>query len=175
MNIEVEVRAFISKERYEELLVFFSKEGELLNEDEQETHYFDCVEDVRIQKNKFFSKIWMKKGVLHDEHREETEIKLGKEEFPKLQVLFQTLGHNVDIKWFRTRHEFKWQDINVCVDYTKGFGYILELEKMSDEQNKDAALELIKQKLADLNIRHTPKEEFNKQYNFYKENWKSLV
>ena len=41
MNIEVEIRSFISKERYEELLEFFKKEGKFISEDYQETYYFD--------------------------------------------------------------------------------------------------------------------------------------
>ena len=41
-NIEVEIRSFISKEKYEELLEFFKQNAELVKEDFQETHYFDC-------------------------------------------------------------------------------------------------------------------------------------
>ncbi|MDD2388097.1 MAG: hypothetical protein PHP52_15090 [Bacteroidales bacterium] len=57
MNIEAELRSFISEEKYNELLDFFKKEASLIKEDYQETFYFDCDEDLRIQKNNFFSKI----------------------------------------------------------------------------------------------------------------------
>lgn len=60
-NIEVEVRSFISKSQYDELCIFFHENAEFLKEDSQETFYFDSKEDVRIQKNDFFAKIWMKK------------------------------------------------------------------------------------------------------------------
>lgn len=62
MGIEVEVRSFISKSKYNELLKFFKKGGKFVNEDYQETYYFDTKEDLRIQRNNFFSKIWLKKG-----------------------------------------------------------------------------------------------------------------
>jgi hypothetical protein len=52
-------------------LKFFEKNGESLGVDHRETHYFDGKEDLRIQKNDGFSKIWLKKGRLHDEAREE--------------------------------------------------------------------------------------------------------
>ncbi len=68
-NVEVEVRSFISEKQYKDLLDFLKKEGKFLKEDLQETIYFDCKEDLRIQKNKFFSKIWMKKGKMHDNER----------------------------------------------------------------------------------------------------------
>ena len=87
MAVEVELRSFISEEQYHELLTFFNKEAQFLNQDYQETYYFDAKEDLRIQKNNFFSKIWMKKGKVHDEMREELEIKFPKEDFEKLEKL----------------------------------------------------------------------------------------
>ena len=174
-NIEVEIRSFISKEQYEKLLDFFNKKGKKLYTDDQETHYFDTKEDLRIQKNNFFSKIWMKKGKLHETDREEIEIKVPKEDFTKLESLFSSLGYKVDIKWFRKRHAFLWKDCTVALDYTKGHGYIIELEKMSDNENKNKILEILKQNMQELNIPITPKEEFDKQYQYYKENWRELT
>ena len=175
MNIETEIRSFISKEKFEELLDFFKQNAELEKEDYQETIYFDSQEDLRIQKNNFYSKIWMKKGKIHDDHREEIEIKFDKDEFEKLEKLFTNLGYKVEIKWFRKRFQFKWDNITVCLDFTKGYGYIIELEKMCSEDTKQKEFELLKQKLESLNVNITPKEEFNKKFEYYKENWESLV
>ena len=174
MAIEVELRSFISEEKYKELLEFFAREGKFVNEDNQVTYYFDSDEDLRIQKNDFFSKIWLKKGKMHDEHREEIEIKFPKEDFDKLQEMFLTLGYNIKIKWFRRRNVFSWQGVDVMVDYTKGYGYILELEKMADETSKEETLKLLKEKFALLGIPLTPKEEFGEQFKFYQGNWRSL-
>ncbi|MBI4147202.1 CYTH domain-containing protein [Candidatus Woesearchaeota archaeon] len=174
-NIEVEIRSFISQEKYRELLVFFHKDGKFLNEDYQETYYFDAEQDLRIQRNNTYSKIWLKKGKLHDEHREEIEIKFDKENFEMLEKLFLTLGYNIPIKWFRKRNTFEWEGISVMLDYTKGYGYIIELEKMSFEQEKEKALQLLKEKLQQLNISLASKEEFDAKYKHYKENWQRLV
>ena len=54
-NIEVEIKSFITKEEYDELVKFFRKNAEFINEDNQTTYYFDCEQDLRIQKNDFFS------------------------------------------------------------------------------------------------------------------------
>ncbi len=174
-NIEVEVRSFISKEQYKELILYFTTHGTFLSEDEQVTYYFDCTEDLRIQKNKFYAKVWMKKGKLHDDSREEIEIKVPVDNFEKLEKLFLSLGYAISIKWFRMRHSFKWQDIDVAVDYTKGYGYILELEQMAGEQDKEKVLAYLKDKLAKLGIMPTSKEEFDEKYKYYKENWEELV
>jgi predicted adenylyl cyclase CyaB len=173
--IEVEIRSFISKEKYEELLEFFKKEGEFVNEDDQTTYYFDAPFDLRIQKNNFFSKIWMKKGKIHDEQRKEVEIKFKTDDFERLEKMFLTLGYNVQIKWFRKRHNFKWQDIDVAIDFTKGYGYIIELEKLVEENEKEKALEFLKEKCNLLNISVSSREEFDEKFNYYKENWQKLI
>jgi len=175
MNIEVEIRTFITKEQYQNLLEYFTEHGELLKEDYQETFYFDCEEDLRIQKNNTGSKVWMKKGKIHDEHREEIEIKFSKDQFEELEKLFLALGYNTEIKWFRKRHKFKWNDITVCIDYTKGYGYIIELEKMCNNENKEQEYQNLKQKLLSLNIEITPREHFEEKFKHYKQNWKQLT
>ena len=40
MDIEVEIRSFISEEQYNKFLEFFRKNAELVKEDYQETFYF---------------------------------------------------------------------------------------------------------------------------------------
>ncbi len=174
-NIEVEIRSFISIEQYVKLLNFFKTNAEFVKEDFQETHYFDSEQDLRIQKNNFGSKIWMKKGKIHDDAREEIEIKTKNEDFENLRKLFDNLGYGVNIKWLRERKQFSWNGIKVCLDYTKGYGYIIELEKIGSEENKEKILEELKQKMNELNIPLTSKEEFNEKYNFYKENWRDLI
>ncbi len=174
-NIEVEVRSFISKEKYEELLNFFKRKAKFLKEDYQITYYFSGNNDLRIQKNNFFSKIWLKKGKIHDKYREEIEIICKREDFEKLYELFLALGYEVEIKWFRKRHAFEWNGINVMVDYTKGYGYIIELEKMCSDEEKESVYEELKQKLIQLGVKLTPKEEFEKKFEYYKKNWKKLI
>lgn len=175
MNIEVEIRAFIDKNKYEELIGYFSKNSILIEEDEQETHYFKGDKDIRIQKAKNYSKIWMKEGKIHDDAREEIEIKINRDDFPKLEKIFRELGHNVEIKWFRKRYSFEWDGINVMIDYTKGYGYIIELEKITTEDKKDEVLLLLREKLKELGIKETPKEVFKEKYEDYKKNWRELV
>lgn len=175
MNVEVEIRSFVSKEKFEELLNFFQKNASLTKEDYQETFYFDSKEDLRIQRNKFFSKISMKKGKIHDNCKEEVEVNFKREDFEKMEKLFLSLGYNIEIKWFRKRLEFKWEEVIVCLDSTKGYGYIIELEKTSSEKTKLEELKNLKQKFKYLNIEITPQEEFDKRFLYYKKNWKSLT
>lgn len=174
-NIEAEIRSFITKEQYEQLLKYFNKNAKLKMEDYQETFYFDAKEDLRIQRNNYFAKIWMKKGKIHDEAREEIEIKFDRNKFAKLEQLFTGLGYKIKIKWFRKRHEYDWDGITVDIDYTKGYGYIIELEKLCSAKEKEAALTDLKNRLKKLNIELTPRQEFEKKFTHYEDNWQKLT
>lgn len=174
-NIEVEIQNFITKEKYEELLEFFKQNAELEKEDFQETSYFDENSNLRIQRNNNGAKFWHKSGNVHDEFMEEIEIYTKRENFENMEKFLNKLGHSVKIKWLRNRIQFNWNGIKVCLDFTKGYGYIIELEKMSDEENKERILQELKQKLSELGIEETPKEIFNEKYNYYKNHWRELI
>ena len=79
-NIEVEVRAFVTDEKYDELKKFFGKKAIQKGEKEEETHYLDCNADLRIQKNNDYAKIWLKEGRIHDEARNEVEVRVKPDE-----------------------------------------------------------------------------------------------
>lgn len=172
--IEVEIRSFISKDKFEDLREYFKKNSNYLGEDYQETFYFDCNQDLRIQKNNHFAKIWLKKGELHDEQREEIEVRFDQNDFKKIEQIFLALGIGIKVKWYRTRHSFDWGGISVSLDFTKDYGYIIELEKMSEDADKDQNLETLKYKMSELGIEITPKEEFSKKYAEYLKNWRDL-
>lgn len=86
-----------------------------------------------------------------------------------------SLGYNVDIKWFRNSHTFSWEGVSVMIDYTKGYGYIIELEKMSSEALKDFDLSELKAKMDSLGIEVSSKAEFSERYERYKREWRELV
>lgn len=173
-NIEVEIRSFVHVEKFKELLAFFKTEGSFNNEDFQETIYFDCPQDFRIQKNNTYAKLWYKAGELHDEQREEIKIKFAKEDFENCLLMLKKLNFNEDIKWHRTRYTFDWQDIKVMLDHTKGYGYIVELEKAITE-NQENALKDLKTKLSLLNVTQTPKQKFDNKFKYYKAHWRTLI
>jgi len=173
--IEVEIRSFISKKQYEHLISHFKQHAKFLGEDHQETIYYDAPVDVRIQKNDTYAKVWLKKGKIHEDAREEIEIKVGKEDFDKLHQLFSSLGYAVAIKWLRTRNTFLWNDVTVTIDDTAGYGCIIELEKLSTPEETEETLKQLQYRFAELRIPITPKEEFEKKFLWYKGHWREIV
>ncbi len=174
-NIEVEVRSFVDEDSYHQLVDFFRQEAKFIKEDNQITHYFSGEHDLRIQKNDFFSKIWMKKWQIHDDQREEIEIQFDTQDFEKLHQLFVALWYDVEITRWRKRLQFDRNGIDVSLDYTKWYGYIIELEILCTQADQEKNLELLRQKFDELKIAITPKEEFTKKYEWYKAHRKELI
>ena len=174
-TIECELRSFLSKERFEVLRKRLDLEGRHIGTDDQVTHYFDGPNDLRIQKNGSYAKVWLKKGKMHDEAREEIEIRTPKENFEALGELFRTLGYTVTIEWYRTRHTYHWNNVDVMLDYTRGYGHIIELEKLCEPEQQESTVQVLHELLNRLGIEKTPKEEFRKRFDDYRTNWKTLI
>jgi len=173
--IEAEIRSFVSRDQFKSLLDFMNGKAKLVKDDYQETFYFSGDADLRIQRSNIYAKMWLKGGKLHDEAREEIEIKVPREDFEKLERLFTSIGFEVIIKWFRERKQFDWKGIKVCLDYTRGYGWIIELEKLTTDANRENALVELKEAMAELGVEITPKAEFDQAFANYKQNWKTLT
>lgn len=174
-NIEIEIRSLIDEEKFKKLLKFFKKEGKLISQENQTSYYLSGKNDLRIQKSDKYAKIWLKKGMMHDNSREEIEVKLDLKEFENASELFESLGFKKEIIWIRKRKVFSWRNVKVMLDNTRGYGCILELEKMGDVENEDRIFEDLRRKLEILGIEETSKEEFDEKFKHYKNNWKKLI
>lgn len=166
MRIEVEVRSFLSKKQYEALDLFFQENAEFVAEDIQETVYLEAPLDLRIQKNNNGVKIWTKGGKIHDSAREEIELFCRTEDYHSALLLFKKLGFPPYISWWRKRRMYNWRKVVVALDYTRHYGYILELEKIVTN-NRNKALISLSALMAELNIVPTPQEVFNTHYETY--------
>ncbi len=175
MDIEVEVRSFVSEAKFDELRKFFERNAEFLGEDEQQTAYFDCKEDIRLQRNSLCSKIWMKQGRMHDEAREETEIRLNRDDFDKALKILCSLGLKVAVVWLRKRLSYKWGEVNVALDSNRGYGLIVELEKMACDADKEQAREHLTKKMAEIGVEPTPRNVFDERLEHYKKSWRELL
>lgn len=174
-NIEVEIRSLITQKQYNSLLRFFNKEGKFLGKENQTSYYFSGKHDLRIQKSDSYAKIWMKKGKMHANAREEIEVKFSKNEFENAKNIFLALGYYIEIKWFRKRNTFIWKGISVMLDYTKGYGHVIELEKMCKESEREKIQKILRDKLNFLKIKETNKKDFDEKFKYYKNNWQKLV
>ena len=70
---------------------------------------------------------------------------------------------------------YRWRGINAYLWVSKGYGYIIELEKMSNEKQKMEAHKRLTKLLESLNIKITPRREFERRFAYYKKNWRKLI
>ena len=174
--IEVEKRSFITKEKYEDIIVKLKKDNVDMEETNQITYYLKGDTDFRIMFPNDFTKMWLKKGNLHDDAREEMEVKVDNQYKEDLIKMLSALNYEVEIKWFRKRIEATYNSYYLTLDYSIGYGYIIEIEKLvEDEKEIDDVKQELESTLKALGVEITPKEEFNIKYQDYKLNWNSYT
>ncbi|MBW6461902.1 MAG: CYTH domain-containing protein [DPANN group archaeon] len=174
-NIEVESRAFLSEDEYARLINFMESNAERVKDDEQSTFYLSGENDVRLQKNSSGAKIILKGGKIHDDYREEIEVKFRKEDFDNMVSILCAAELEIEIKWFRKRKEFIWKNTKVCIDRTKGYGDIIEIEILCGEDEVEDARKKISEVMSELEVAQTPRYVFEERFNYYKNNWRRLV
>jgi adenylate cyclase class 2 len=172
-KFEVEVRSFISDFEYKNLIKKLNKIAKFRGKVNEETIYCGS-EKLRIRKNDRASYLILKSGKIHQDFRKEIEIKFKREDFEKMKEILERIGFPVVAIWKRKRLAFDWNGTKILLDDTKGYGKIIELEKMTDEKNKEKAFLDLKSKLIKLGIKKiTPKEVFDQKFNNYLKNWKN--
>jgi len=174
--MEVEARSFVSDERFVDIKKMLDADYGFIKELKEVTVYFTGEKDLRMRKNETEASVILKEGKLHDDFRKEFEIGIKLEDFDDMVELFRILGYDIEIEWHRNRLEYEKGGMKVLLDDTKGYGKILELEKMAEEGSEAAAHAELEAMMYGFGIgKPTSKEEFNARYENYKENWKTLI
>ena len=170
--IEVELRSFISEDKYNELISKYNADKQ-----KQITYYFNCKQDFRMMKTKDYTQLWLKTGKMHEESRLEKVVKVDNKYTDELESMLGLLDYDVDIKWYRTRSKIQLdENAEMCIDYTVGYGYILEIEKqVADEANVEQAKNLLEEDFKKLGIEVSKKEDFDNRYKDYVANWKEYT
>jgi len=175
-NIEVETRSFIDDGPYAAIKERLDSDAGLIRDLDEVTVYFSGEKDLRMRKNANEAFVILKEGKLHDDFRDEFEVRIDRKDFDDMAELFRALGYEIEIEWHRKRLEYEAGGTKVLLDDTKGYGKILELERMAEEgQAEDTYQELLRE-MERFGIRQvTSKEEFNQRFEYYKHNWQKLI
>ncbi len=175
-NIEVEARTFISDGQYDGIKKILEKDFELEKELKEITVYFSGGKDFRLRQNETEAYLILKKGKIYDDFHKEFEIRIGRKDFDNMKELLESLGYQVEIEWYRNRLAYKGDDMEILLDDTRGYGKILELEKMAEEgREKETHDELVRE-MERFGIKElTLREEFDRRYENYKRNWRDLI
>ena len=174
-KFEVEVRTFISNSQYRKLAQKLKRIADFKKEIDEETIYCGN-EHLRVRRDDKFSYLILKSGKIHQNSRKEIEIKFKKKDFEKMKELIERIGFPVKAIWLRKRRIYDWKGTKIFLDNTKGYGKIIELEKIVNEKDKEKTFPELKSKLLVLGIKRiTPKEIFDKKFKNYLKNWPKLI
>ena len=174
-NIEVEVRALVTKAEFDRLKKFFNKNAKFLDRHKDETLYFDKDGKVRLRKEEKRAYFVHKGGKIHDKYRQELELGIKRQDFDVARNFMESMGKPVVIKWQRERFVWLFRGMKAYLDNTRGYGRIFELEAVVAPKDKESIYQNMLGIFKDLKIKLTPKEKIQKHYQYYLKNWKKLI
>ena len=165
-NIEVEFIAKISKDKYNELHDFLSKNCEKdLGEDNKNTKFYILPEKlfkVVDETSKGKGKLVLKSSrVGHGSDAEEIEIGIDSNDYNKAKEMFDDLelpGKSMEAR--QQRHNYVYKGVEIAVKYSEEWKYHIEMEIVIDDiSKKEEAEDKIKQVADELEIKFLSEEE----------------
>lgn len=93
-------------------------------------------------------------------------------ELSELDQLLIDSGASYQAKWCREREEYGAGDLSVCIDFSPGYGYMAEFEKVvSDETALDAAREELLSMMDTLGFIELPQDRLERMFAHYNAHW----
>ena len=174
-NIEVESKSLITQEKYFKLLYYFNDLFAFRGEENQLIYIYESDNDLRIEQANLFAKISFRDKKHKDKDRGNIEIKFNKDDFLLLHKLITKLGVDKKIEWHKKSMVFGFKNINIFLEHTKGFGYILRMQIITSEEFKDDAKKLIKDKFSEFEVSISSKKDFDARNYKYEANWQKFL
>jgi predicted adenylyl cyclase CyaB len=90
----------------------------------------------------------------------------------ELDALVQEAGFRYQAKWSRSREEYAYKGITVCLDKNAGYGYLAEFEKIvDDEAMVEGARREIEALMQELGVSELSQERLARMFDFYNKHW----
>lgn len=90
----------------------------------------------------------------------------------ELDQLVISAGYDYQAKWSREREEYSYKDINVCIDYNAGYGYLAEFEKIVSEENEVSTVRHnLLTLMSELGVSELPQDRLARMFDHYNQNW----
>lgn len=122
----------------------------------------------------FVVKTSLDEGTSHNTvSRKEFEIKMKDTTLEELDRILLDAGFEYQAKWSREREEYKSAGVNVCFDRNAGYGYIIEFEKVVDDESLVArARQELFEFMGKLRVKELPQDRLERMFKYYNENWR---
>jgi adenylate cyclase class IV len=90
----------------------------------------------------------------------------------ELDALSEAAGFTHQAKWSRSRVEYSYKDIVVCLDKNAGYGYLAEFETVTtDEASLPQVRETLVERMKELGVSELPQDRLARMFAYYNEFW----
>ncbi len=90
----------------------------------------------------------------------------------QLDEILLASGYTYQAKWSRSRVEYKYKDITVCLDKNAGYGYLAEFETVTlDEASLPQVRATLEERMAELGASELPQDRLARMFAHYNEFW----
>ena len=90
-----------------------------------------------------------------------------------LDALILGSGFTYQAKWSREREEYTCRGITVCIDKNAGYGWLVEFEKIVDEEDKIiSARDEVRALMKEVGADELSQERLERMFKHYNEHWK---
>jgi len=106
-------------------------------------------------------------GIARREFDEKVELPLN-----ALDAIVRGSGFRYQAKWSRDREEYALRDTHVCLDRNAGYGWVMEIEKMVEEEDAiPSARKELTAMLSELGAQELPQDRLERMFAFYNAHW----
>lgn len=167
--MEIEIKALLTKEKYEELGKVLPQKFKKINEDVITTVRFK-PKDVRVRYSDKIKELVFKDADPTAFSRKELTINLkNREDCHNMVALLKELGFKDDPSWVKKKEEFLCNlngfDYTLSLQFIENFAYLLEAEIMSDDDKTHVPN--LKQIISSLGCQPIEPIEFNAKIEEY--------
>jgi adenylate cyclase class IV len=90
----------------------------------------------------------------------------------ELDALLEEAGYTYQAKWSRSRIEYTYKDVTVCLDKNAGYGYVAEFETVThDEDSLSEVKKKLEEHMMELGVEELPQERLARMFAYYNEFW----
>ena len=171
---EIEIKALLSEEKYEQLKKVLALRYKKVNEDTITTVRFR-PKDIRVRYSDKINELVVKEGDPTIFSREEVCINLGSNEDARQMIaLLRNIGFKDDPSWIKTKQEFvtklNGHEYTLSLQHIPNFAYILEAEILCEERDDMIHVPNLKKILKDLGCEPIEPQDFMEKIDEYRKN-----
>lgn len=171
MAHEIEIRAVLTEQKYEELKKLLPQKFKQVNNDTITTVRFR-PKDVRVKYSNKGCEFVCKDEDVMKFSRNELTVKLSSEKDGKaMEEALKRLGFNHDPPWIKEEHdfvcEFEGNKYSLCLQHIRNFAYVLEAEIVCEDNEEEKHVPVLKKLLSSLGCEPIGIQEYRAMINDY--------